>query len=231
MTAHEIAYALDGNAKKVGEDYVCRCALASEHEHGDRTPSFHLGDADGGKILAKCWSRHANEQDRIVDALRSRGLWPEPTKAHTNGASPNGTKEPGVTLEEFAKAKGLPVEFLRSMGVEQRGPVVIFHYRSMTGQRAKRHKIRKALNKSADEDRFIYTKGEGKPVPYGLWLLDDARKRGERDLVLPEGESDALTFSLHGINALGIPGSEHVRHPASISPRGIPAHLHLPRRR
>jgi hypothetical protein len=74
-SAASIAQAL-GSVRRVGDEYVCTCPLAEEHAHGDANPSLYLKDASDGKVLAHCRSRHANEQDRVIEALKARGLWP-----------------------------------------------------------------------------------------------------------------------------------------------------------
>src|SRR5262249_49911270 len=57
--------------------------------------------------------------------------------------------------------------------------------------------------------RFIWNKADGRPVPYGLWKIEGWRKDGVRDLILCEGESDALTLWTHGFAAIGIPGADN----------------------
>jgi putative DNA primase/helicase len=43
--------------------------------HDDHKPSLSIRDADGGKVLVRC---HAGcEQEQVIAALRSRGLWTE----------------------------------------------------------------------------------------------------------------------------------------------------------
>jgi hypothetical protein len=67
MNAESIARELRG--RKSGGSWVCRCPT-----HEDRTPSLSVREADG-KVLVHC---HAGcDQQAVVDALRSRGLWPE----------------------------------------------------------------------------------------------------------------------------------------------------------
>src|SRR5262249_39347053 len=67
--AEEIARAL-GGAKKVGNEWVCRCPA-----HEDRTPSLSLCTADNGKLLLHCF---AGCDPLIIFAeLRYRGLLPE----------------------------------------------------------------------------------------------------------------------------------------------------------
>jgi hypothetical protein len=75
----------------------------------------------------------------------------------------------------------------------------------MKGQRADRQRVRLSLD---GDKRFIWNKAEGKPVPYGLWRLEAARTARAADLILCEGESDALTFWLYEIAAVGIPGAD-----------------------
>jgi hypothetical protein len=45
----------------------------------------------------------------------------------------------------------------------------------------------------------------GKPIPYGLWKLDEATRAGY--LLIGEGESDAWTCWLHYVPYLGMPGA------------------------
>ena len=68
MTAETIAKALGG--RKVGSGWTARCLA-----HDDRTPSLSIQDADDNKVLVRC---HAGcEQERVIAALRTRGLWGE----------------------------------------------------------------------------------------------------------------------------------------------------------
>ena len=74
LNAAAIAAAL-GNARRAGDEHVCTCPLADEHAHGDADPSLYLKDASDGTVLVHCRSRHSREQDRVLAALRGRGLW------------------------------------------------------------------------------------------------------------------------------------------------------------
>jgi putative DNA primase/helicase len=67
MNAEIIAKALRGS--RAGAGWVARCPA-----HDDRTPSLSLRDAGSGIVLVRC---HAGcEQEDVIAALRSRGLWP-----------------------------------------------------------------------------------------------------------------------------------------------------------
>jgi putative DNA primase/helicase len=66
MNAEIIARALGGY--RAGADWVARCPA-----HDDRKPSLSIRDSGSGIVLVRC---HAGcEQTRVIEALRSRGLW------------------------------------------------------------------------------------------------------------------------------------------------------------
>jgi hypothetical protein len=106
------------------------------------------------------------------------------------------------TLENYAAAKRLPVEFLVSLGLAtvhlQDGPAVKMPYFDSTGTEIGA-RLRVALE---GRNRFRWRKGT-RVQPYGLWRL--TRRFGS--VILCEGESDAQTFWYHGVPALGIPGA------------------------
>ena len=67
-TAETIAKALGG--RKAGGGWTARCPA-----HDDRTPSLSIRDAEENKVLVRC---HAGcDQERVIAALRGRGLWAE----------------------------------------------------------------------------------------------------------------------------------------------------------
>jgi putative DNA primase/helicase len=79
MTAESIAKALSG--RKVGSGWMARCP-----GHDDREPSLSIKQTDNGKILVRC---HAGcDQESVIAALRSRGLWPE-NGYHPSKCSPS----------------------------------------------------------------------------------------------------------------------------------------------
>ena len=68
MNAETIAYALGG--RKAGSGWTARCPA-----HEDRMPSLSIRDSNDGKVLVRCHARC--EQEQVIAALRSRGLWTE----------------------------------------------------------------------------------------------------------------------------------------------------------
>src|SRR5205814_7582213 len=114
------------------------------------------------------------------------------------------TQLPGVTLAEYAAAKGLPVNLLLELGLSDalylNRPAVRIPYYDEQGQDvAVQYRI--ALDGS---DRFRWRKGS-KVLPYGLWRLREAR--AGNNITLVEGVSDSHTLWHHDLPALGIPGA------------------------
>ncbi|HXE73651.1 MAG TPA: hypothetical protein VNO81_13400, partial [Candidatus Nitrosotenuis sp.] len=109
-----------------------------------------------------------------------------------------------LTLQAYADAKRLPLEFLRGLGLREvrlrDGVAVAIPYYDETGVEVSR-RYREALE---GPGRFRWRRGS-RVVPYGLWRLKEAREAGW--VLLVEGESDAQTLWFHGVPALGLPGA------------------------
>ena len=86
MSAETIAKALGG--RKIGAFWMAQCPA-----HNDREPSLAIRDADANKVLVHC---HAGcDQDRVIMALRVRGLWTENTpRSNFNRPPPAVTRIP-----------------------------------------------------------------------------------------------------------------------------------------
>jgi len=110
----------------------------------------------------------------------------------------------GLTLEDYAEAKRLRIEFLRTLGLRQithsGKPAVAIPYLGLTGDELA---VRFRLAMGSDEERFRWRRGD-KPLPYGVWRLPTYPGKY---ICLDEGESDAQTLWLHNVPALGIPGA------------------------
>ncbi len=100
MSAADLAVALGG--RRVGAVWVAPCPLSDEHANSDVTPSLSITER-GGKILVHCQSRHANEQGRVIDALRGRGLWPEREREARIVATYDYRDEAGVLLYQVVR--------------------------------------------------------------------------------------------------------------------------------
>lgn len=178
------------DAQRNGNGWIARCPA-----HDDRDPSLSISEGDDGRVLVHCFA--GCDPEAIVGAvgLSLQDLMP-PREQH-------GLKPTGVTIADFAEAKQLPVEFLKSCGVhdsEYQGvPCVAFRYRDTEG---------KGLF-----DRYrLSLRGEFRQpkrtrvVPYGLWRLKPSKGK---TLLIVEGESDTLTcwYAMPGVDCLGVPGA------------------------
>lgn len=203
-------------------------AMALCPAHDDRNPSLSI-KAEDDRLLLKCFAGCAAEEivaaiglemsdlfaDWCTGARANEGI-PSPSPPSTGNEQGGGGDSPpprshapvhqappGCTLEQYAEAKKLPVEFLRGLGLSdltyQNCPAVKISYPDEAGSEvAARFRI------SLDgADRFRWRSGE-KPCLYGLPLLEKAREAGF--VLLVEGESDCHTAWLHDVPALGVPG-------------------------
>jgi hypothetical protein len=118
------------------------------------------------------------------------------------------TQRSKLTLADLARAKDLPVAFLRGDDVCLRdlpGGGVGIPYWDATG-----------LEEIAVKQRTALIAKEGSRWPagvplaaYGQWRLDQARRSGF--LILGEGESDCWALWYYGLPALGLPGANTVK--------------------
>ena len=183
--------------------------------HGDTNPSLSIGIADDGKVLLHC---HAGCV--VDDILPAMGATAEDLRPGQREGAPRAGPPPdlrrntatrdtaGCGLLEYSKAKRLPVSFLDGLRIKevqyQGADAVRIPYLD-SNRKEIAVRFRTSLSKEGDtDDRFRWRKGSH-PSLYGLWRLEDAREAGF--VVLVEGESDCHTLWLHGIPALGIPGS------------------------
>jgi hypothetical protein len=193
--------------------------------HEDRRErSLSIRRGDDGRALVHCFV--GCQPEHIVAALglsMSDLFPPRPEVIVRNGqgqrargeggiSTPRNTtatlQHGGLTVTQYAEAKHLDPERLRSFGLSDitycGKPAVRIPYRDEAGNEGP-VRFRLCLAKSADgDDRFRWKTGS-KLCLYGLDRLPLARERGYG--VLPEGESDCHTLWTHGEPAFGVPGA------------------------
>jgi len=198
------------NVHRNGSGWTARCPA-----HDDDAPSLSINEGDDGRVLVHC---HAGcDTVAIVAAmgLTMRDLFAQ------NGTRGEGVPDPinnfatlqqsssaGCTLDAYAGAKMLPLDFLKSVGVSEMhyitAPAVRIPYRDTSGvDAAVQFRVRLTKGENG-EDRFKWKSGS-KTCLYGQWRLDHARETGYVWLV--EGASDCHTLWFHGEPAVGIPGA------------------------
>lgn len=126
-------------------------------------------------------------------------------------SSPDPSSAPDLTLERYAGAKRLPVDFLRQLGLStvpyRGGQAVRIPYPNEDGTTGAT-RFRTALEKPPTGDRFAWESGSRVRL-YGLDRKHEWRAAGFA--VGVEGESCAHTAWLLGIPGFGIPGASNWR--------------------
>jgi hypothetical protein len=204
--------------------------------HDDRNnPSLSVGVGEDGKVLLHCFvgcefediiSAIGLEKPDLFEPRHGEGspFIPPKTletvkhsakKPHGDAqdTTPQASRTPsdggtGCTLEEYAAAKKLPVEFLRGLSLKdvtyEDRPAVRMPYPDEYGQEAA---VRFRISLGGAE-KFRWRRGD-KPRLYGLPLVEEARRVDY--VVLVEGESDCHTLWHHEVPALGVPGANNWR--------------------
>jgi hypothetical protein len=212
-----------------GDGWTARCpahpdqhnSLSIHHRDGRWLLKCHAGcrwqeiiNALGIEASALFDNEHTGRGDSIradnratAQQGRKSRARPRPEGSRQTSVPPDDPRALGLTLERYATAKMLPIEFLKTCGLSEftydHKPVVRIPYFGVGGEElAVRFRI------GLDGDRFRWKSGT-KPCLYGLHRLSHAQK--ERIVVLVEGESDCHTLWFHGIPALGIPGAANWR--------------------
>src|SRR5215217_5007825 len=205
------------------EKAMCFCPA-----HDDRNnPSLSL-KAENGRLLLHCFAGCKPEDIVSKVGIGMQELFAEggggssiplntPARLHATGENPhsNGQNERarreartehGCTLKDYSEVKKLPEGFLRGLGLRDvtyfEKPAIRIPYPDEEGQESA---VRFRVSLDGTE-KFRWRSGD-KPSPYGLKLLEEARKAGL--LVLVEGESDCHTLWFHEIPVLGIPGASN----------------------
>jgi hypothetical protein len=197
------------NARKVGSEWLVSCPRPTHGKgRGDINPSVSVREGDDNRALVTC---HAGcETEAVVSewGLSMDDLF-EHQSSHGEGGSSTSSKTTSTgqpaTLENYAAYVGLPVGFLKELGLTQitydHAPAVRMPYLNQDGEEVLLTRYRVALTGKPK----VKTKRGDKHRLYGLWNLEVARKAGYAWFV--EGESDTQTLWYHGEPAVGIPGA------------------------
>jgi Family of unknown function (DUF5906) len=183
--------------------------------HPDKNPSWRL--TPDGRVVCTCRPPHSIfdvigyvkglsfEDSKVYAAeiIGRRDLIVEPTASFSKPAA-------GLTLAEYAKAKRLSIERLKTLQVrdttygkgKEKTPAVAFPFHDADGRLAGIH-YRLALNGPKNE-RFRWSKGAS-PCLYGAHIA--SLLKGVGYFIIVEGESDTQTLWQHGFPALGLPGA------------------------
>jgi len=201
------------NLKKEGAGWKALCPF-----HGDTNESLSVNMEKG------LWHCHGCGESGNAQTFLQKAEGLSPGEAMDKLKKLAGIRnEPKAkfNLTEYAKAKKLPEEFLKELGLKngQKSGITIPYYDESGAVVSNRQRHSAA----STGPRFTWSRGS-KVIPYGLWKLKDAREKGY--IVLLEGESDTQTLWHHGLPALGIPGSSTFRADMAQFLTGLKVYMH-----
>jgi hypothetical protein len=149
--------------------------------HDDRrTPNLDVKEGEDGRVLlcrAGCFT------EEVVEALglKMRDPFSSNVSSNDHGVGDGGAvldprpTPPSCTLEAYARAKRLPVEFLKRLGLSDvtysGSPAIRIPYRDREG-RERAVRFRRALKKDVRGDNRFRWKSGSRTLPYGLWCLE-----------------------------------------------------------
>lgn len=187
--------------------------------HDDTRPSFWFNIENG---LWKCEAcgESGNGQTFLekIEKIDSKEAYQRLLKLAGEYKEPK-KKRKRYTVEDYCKAKRLPLDFVTSLGVKNGRMGISIEYKDESGAVVS---TRQRYGDGAGP-RFTWARGS-KVIPYGLWLLPKMREQGY--IVLVEGESDSQTLWFHGIPALGIPGASTFQAEWTSYLMGLDVYIH-----
>ena len=197
-------------------------------DHPDDNPSLGVDLVKRGgeaKIVVNCRSRGC-DVDEVLSAVGMTTRYLFFDKPSFGKSKKIKRTVPGCTLEEYAEAKKLPVEYLAngSISLKRAGyfgkPAVRIPYLEEGGEPvAQRFRVGLRKAKEGPDDRFRWETGNT-PTLYGRHRLDEARQAGY--VLLVEGESDCHVAWYHDLPAVGVPGAKNWRDGWATHLDGVP---------
>jgi len=211
------------NVRSSGGGWTAQCP-----GHDDRQNSLSIGEGDDGRVLLTCHAGcsteaivkalglslvalfenkggggadHPRESRSSRQAHRKKPRKPKGTGLDDGVTPDDEAPSPGCTLKQYAAAKKLPEEFLRTLGLTDmvylKAPTLRIPYLDHHGELVA---IRFRIGLSGDKFRW---RRRDKPCLYGANRLSAEAPY----VAIVEGESDCHTLWRHGISALGLPGA------------------------
>jgi hypothetical protein len=117
MAAETIAKALGG--RKAGGDWVAQCPA-----HDDRTPSLSIRDGGDNKVLVRC---HAGcDQERVIAALRERGVWETTGRSEGRFARKHQHRIPDESDPDALKRTKVALDIWAASGPVKETPAEIY---------------------------------------------------------------------------------------------------------
>jgi hypothetical protein len=181
-----------------GDEYCVRNPTRADDGEGSFKVNRRIGKwadfatGDGGHDLVSLYG-YLNQRkngDAAKHLAADLGLANEPTP-HTGG----------VTLENLACAKKLPLEFLKQAGFSQAGAIIKVNYLTRDNK-PMCCRFRVALT-----GKSKYRWENRRDLPKGVYGRNTLVPGPAKTLLLPEGETCTVTAWLHDREAVGVPGA------------------------
>lgn len=167
--------------------------------HNDNNPSFHAKKENGVWNCFGC-GESGNAQtflEKLLGVSNKEAI----TILKGEAGIKSETRPRKYTIDDYAAAKRLPVDFLKVLGIKNGKTGIIIPYMDESGAKIS---SRQRYGDTGSGPRFTWARGS-KVSLYGLWRLPQIREAGY--VILVEGESDSHTLWYHEYPALGVPGA------------------------
>ncbi|MBS3919087.1 MAG: hypothetical protein KG012_09370 [Deltaproteobacteria bacterium] len=198
--------------------------------HDDGQASLSISQGDDGRVLLKCFAGCAAQDVMEALGLEMKDLFPPKEEGVSSPSPPKrrATVQPscqvsentknelvavpeglhttgsqGCTLQQYATLKGLPISFLRELGLSDvkyigKAAVRTPYFNAKQEEISVQYRIAPDGN-----NKFRWRKGS-KPCLYGT--NRDYKSNGK--VIIAEGPSDAQTLWNAGFSALGLPSAD-----------------------
>lgn len=180
-----------GPVKRAGAGFLACCPA-----HGDRNPSLSVKRGDDGRVLLNCQTGCS-----FADIAAALGIEQRDLFADSGEVTETRIKAQPCTFAELAEHKKLPHAFLTSLGWRTGRSGIEMDYVTRDGE-LHVTRVRRGLSV---KDGVWWSPSGVPPIAYEPDGGELAR--GERYLVVVEGETDVATLLYAGIPALGCPGA------------------------
>ncbi len=122
--------------------------------------------------------------------------WRNPAPSYKRPPKPPCTAINGRPLDYLREDRNIPAEVLTAYKVASNGDDIVFPFLLPTGELALAKR-----RKAGDGEKPVPTASECEPVLFGWQAIDP----NARDLILTEGEIDALSWAAYGFPAMSVP--------------------------
>ena len=219
--------ALIKNHTIIADQLTGRCPFHDDHAASFsvnlKTGQWHCFTEDARGNFITFWAKYNDVDNKTAykQILEKYGMIKD---AKNDSGHPRKPLLP-YTLDEYAKEKLLPLEFLTNQfGLKTVMDRSGISYLEIPYLDAENRPC--IVRKRYSNKEFRWPKGSaGKLMLYGLWKLEAIRKTGK--VILVEGESDTQTLWYLKLPALGVPGATNYKEEYVSAVDGLHVYIHV----